>query len=176
MKSIVKKNLIVLSAVFMMFTGVLFNVMPVYAASGDTTVYLTKTGKCYHADGCSNLRKSKIETTLQNAVNKGKKPCSNCNPPTLDTTSEANSKSSTADTSATTSSKKNNTTSDIKKNGSSKATSSESSYLLNTSSKKFHKSSCSAASKIKAASKDEYTGTRDELIAQGYTPCKVCNP
>ena len=173
MKSILKKNLIVFSAVFMTFTGLLSNVVPVYAASGDTTVYLTKTGNCYHADGCSHLRKSKIETTLQTAVNKGMKPCSDCNPPTLDTTDGANSKTSTA---ATTSSKKNNNASNAKKNGSSKSAKVESSYVLNTSSKKFHVSTCSAASKIKSANKEEYSGTRDELIAQGYTPCKMCNP
>ncbi len=31
-----------------------------YAASGDTTVYITKSGKKYHADGCQHLNKSKI--------------------------------------------------------------------------------------------------------------------
>ena len=51
-----------------------------------------------------------------------------------------------------------------------------STYILNTNSKKFHKPGCSAASQIKAANKDEFTGTRDEVIAKGYEPCKKCNP
>lgn len=29
---------------------------------------------------------------------------------------------------------------------------------------------------MKGANKEEYTGSRDELIAQGYDPCKKCNP
>ena len=29
---------------------------------------------------------------------------------------------------------------------------------------------------MKEANKEEYTGSRDELIAQGYDPCKKCNP
>ena len=51
-----------------------------------------------------------------------------------------------------------------------------STYILNTNSKKYHKPGCSAASQIKAANKDEFTGTRDEVIAKGYEPCKKCNP
>ena len=53
------------------------------AADGNMTVYITKTGHCYHLDGCSSLRKSKIETTLQKAVDKGLTPCHNCNPGVL---------------------------------------------------------------------------------------------
>ena len=29
---------------------------------------------------------------------------------------------------------------------------------------------------MKAENRQEYTGTRDRLIEQGYTPCKKCNP
>ena len=49
-------------------------------------------------------------------------------------------------------------------------------YILNTNSKKFHKPSCSSASSIKTENKEIYTGSRDDLIAQGYDPCKKCNP
>lgn len=56
-----------------------------YAASGDTVVYRTKTGKCYHIQNCSAL-KSSYEITLQEAVNRGLSPCSKCHPPTLDQT------------------------------------------------------------------------------------------
>ena len=48
-------------------------------------------------------------------------------------------------------------------------------YVLNTDSKKFHLPSCSSAKKI---SPENYaTATdRDEIISQGYEPCKRCNP
>lgn len=49
-------------------------------------------------------------------------------------------------------------------------------YILNTNSKKFHKPSCSSASSIKSENKEIYTGSRDDLITQGYDPCKKCNP
>lgn len=49
-------------------------------------------------------------------------------------------------------------------------------YILNTNTHKFHYPSCSSADDIKASNKQEYTGSRDDLIAQGYEPCKRCNP
>lgn len=44
------------------------------------TVYVTKTGKKYHRDGCSFLRRSKILISLADAK-KRYSPCSRCNPP-----------------------------------------------------------------------------------------------
>lgn len=45
------------------------------------TVYGTKSGKKYHADGCTYLSKSKVPMTLAEARAKGLTPCSVCNPP-----------------------------------------------------------------------------------------------
>ena len=49
-------------------------------------------------------------------------------------------------------------------------------YILNTNSRKFHRPDCSSASQISDANREEYTGTREELIEQGYTPCGYCKP
>jgi DNA-entry nuclease len=49
-------------------------------------------------------------------------------------------------------------------------------YILNTNSKKFHLESCSGADDIKPSNREEYSGTRSELIDKGYDPCKLCNP
>lgn len=49
-------------------------------------------------------------------------------------------------------------------------------YILNTNTKKFHYPSCSSVKQMKASNKKEYTGSRDDLIAQGYDSCKKCNP
>lgn len=49
-------------------------------------------------------------------------------------------------------------------------------YILNTNTKKFHYPSCSSVKQMKASNKKEYTGSRDDLITQGYDPCKKCNP
>ncbi len=52
----------------------------------------------------------------------------------------------------------------------------EQSYVLNTNTKKFHLPSCSAVSKMKEKNREDFTGTRDEVISRGYVPCKKCNP
>ena len=49
-------------------------------------------------------------------------------------------------------------------------------YVLNTNTKKFHRPDCSSADKIKPENRQDFTGSREELIAQGYDPCKSCNP
>lgn len=49
-------------------------------------------------------------------------------------------------------------------------------YILNTSSKKFHYPSCRSAATIADHNRQEYTGTRDQLIAMGYSPCGNCDP
>jgi len=47
----------------------------------NVTVYVTKSGKKYHVDGCSFLRKSKIPMSLEEAKKEGYTPCEKCNPP-----------------------------------------------------------------------------------------------
>ena len=49
-------------------------------------------------------------------------------------------------------------------------------YVLNTNSKKFHDPGCVSVGQIKAENKRVVESTRDDLIAQGYAPCKRCNP
>ena len=52
----------------------------------------------------------------------------------------------------------------------------ESTYILNTSSRKFHKPDCSSVETISPSNKKGYTGTREELINQGYEACGKCKP
>lgn len=49
-------------------------------------------------------------------------------------------------------------------------------YILNTNTMKFHVPYCKSVKQIKDKNRQEYTGTRDEIISQGYAPCKNCNP
>lgn len=49
-------------------------------------------------------------------------------------------------------------------------------YILNTNSMKFHYPSCGSVDSMKESNKAEYTGTRDEVIAMGYSPCGNCHP
>lgn len=52
----------------------------------------------------------------------------------------------------------------------------ETSYVLNTSTMKFHSPGCRDVGKINAGNRQDYTGTRDSVIAMGYSPCGHCNP
>ena len=49
-------------------------------------------------------------------------------------------------------------------------------YVLNTSSHKFHLPSCSSVETMSEKNREDYHGTREELLAQGYEPCGSCNP
>lgn len=49
-------------------------------------------------------------------------------------------------------------------------------YILNTNTKKFHYPSCSSVDQMKESNKRVYTGNREDIISQGYVPCKRCNP
>ena len=49
-------------------------------------------------------------------------------------------------------------------------------FILNTKSKKFHLLTCRYVSTIAAENYDESGDTRDNLIADGYSPCGTCKP
>lgn len=49
-------------------------------------------------------------------------------------------------------------------------------YVLNTNTMRFHMPDCSSVSQIKEKNKQIFKGNRDDIIAQGYTPCRQCNP
>lgn len=52
----------------------------------------------------------------------------------------------------------------------------ESHYVLNTSSMKFHLPTCSGVESMSPSNRQDYTGTRQALLEQGYTPCGTCKP
>lgn len=49
-------------------------------------------------------------------------------------------------------------------------------YILNTNTHKFHEPSCSGAADISERNRQEFTGTREEAIGMGYSPCGICRP
>ena len=49
-------------------------------------------------------------------------------------------------------------------------------YILNMNTKKFHYPDCSSVGQMKEKNKWAYNGSRDDVIAMGYVPCKRCNP
>ena len=49
-------------------------------------------------------------------------------------------------------------------------------YVGNKNTGKFHLPSCSSVSDMNESNKLYWTGSRDDLIAQGYVPCARCHP
>lgn len=49
-------------------------------------------------------------------------------------------------------------------------------YVCNKNSKKFHLPTCSSVDKMKPANRMNYSGSRDDLLAKGYSPCQRCKP
>lgn len=49
-------------------------------------------------------------------------------------------------------------------------------YILNTNTHKFHEPSCSGAADISEKNRRSFTGTREEVMAMGYSPCGLCHP
>lgn len=49
-------------------------------------------------------------------------------------------------------------------------------YVLNTNTRKFHIPTCRSVSQMKDKNKRYSSLGRDEIIGQGYAPCKICNP
>lgn len=49
-------------------------------------------------------------------------------------------------------------------------------YILNKKSHKFHRPECDGVKSMSPYNKEEFTGSRQTLIDEGYSPCKSCNP
>lgn len=49
-------------------------------------------------------------------------------------------------------------------------------YILNTKSRKFHLPDCSGAQSMNSANRQEFTGSREALLSEGYSPCGQCKP
>lgn len=69
--------------------------------------------------------------------------------------------------------------SDAKTSGdssSSASTAEQQTYILNKRSHKFHRPECDSMQSMSPSNKEEFTGLRQTLIDEGYTPCRSCNP
>lgn len=49
-------------------------------------------------------------------------------------------------------------------------------YIINRNTGKFYCHDCLSVELMAEHNKKEYTGDRDDLISQGYEPCKHCDP
>lgn len=49
-------------------------------------------------------------------------------------------------------------------------------YVLNHNTHRFHDPGCSSVNDIKESNREDTTLSREEIMAAGYVPCKMCNP
>ena len=132
----------------------------------EATYILNMNTKRFHLPSCSSvkeIRKSNREErscTAAALIRQGYKPCKRCIP-AAGTAEPGKDKTGPARSSPT-----------EPKNGAESPVT----YVVNTNTRKFHLPSCSSAGEIKQSNRMEYTGSREELIAEGYEPCKRCNP
>ena len=64
----------------------------ILAGANTETVYVTKSGKKYHRDGCNSLRSSKIPMDLEKATARYS-PCSKCRPPVIGSSKDGSPRS-----------------------------------------------------------------------------------
>lgn len=135
--------------------------------SGTTFVLNTNTKK-FHLTTCSSVNemsdKNRAFSTdsAESLVASGYSPCGRCHP--------YSGNVSVPDGTTQQVTPATNATADIV------AQPSGSSYVLNTNTKKFHNPNCSSVSDMSAKNRKDVTATREEIISQGYVPCKRCNP
>ncbi len=96
--------------------------------------------------------------------------CYNVQPDIIIDYSDGSSREHTAETTVTAAPKQTEThsTPSTEKQGTT--------YILNTNTKKFHYPFCSGVDQMKEKNKKEFCGDREDVISQGYSPCKRCNP
>lgn len=85
--------------------------------------------------------------------------------------------SSSSNSAGTSNNTSNSTTNNSnKKPDKNTSTSTSASYVLNTKTHKFHNPSCASAKNLNSTDRKDVTESRDQIISEGYDPCKKCNP
>lgn len=77
---------------------------------------------------------------------------------------------------AVSSNQSDNSSSPNEANASSENKEAKASYILNTNTHKFHTLGCSSVDDMTEEHKEYFTGSREEAIEKGYSPCGRCNP
>ena len=139
-----------------------------------TKFVLNTSSKKFHVQDCGSVKDMNAKNmqfstaSVDELVKAGYKPCQRCCSSV--NTINASSKGQTATTTTVVS------TQVMAETQSQAPVSSAGSYVLNTNSKKFHYPTCSSVGDMSPKNRKDVSMTRDEIIAQGFVPCKRCNP
>ena len=79
-KILLIRTAIIASAAIIYAVVVILCLQPI-KANGDEIVYITQTGSKYHSSECRHLRQSRIQTTLEQAIDDGYGDCTHCSVP-----------------------------------------------------------------------------------------------
>ena len=141
------------------------------APQAASAAYVLNTNtKKFHRPQCSSVgqmkEKNRQDTNMSydEIIGKGYVPCKNCNPSREDGFSGTKLSEIPLKTSVQSS---------VQTGGNSAA---EITYVVNTNTHKFHYPSCSSAGDIKEKNRQDSTKSRDQLVSEGFVPCKRCNP
>lgn len=139
-----------------------------------TKFVLNTNSKKFHLQDCGSVKDMNAKNmqfstaSVDELVKAGYKPCQRC----CSSVNTVNTSSNTQTTVATAASSQAVVTK-IQKQSS---VSSAGSYVLNTNTKKFHYPTCSSVGDMSPKNRSDVSMSREEIIAQGYVPCKRCNP
>lgn len=131
-----------------------------------TTYVLNTSSKKFHLPTCASVddisekNRAYSTATAEELIAAGYKPCGRCNP----------SDSHIHQGDSQVGQEEPNLDQQGVNNGE------ENSYVLNTKTLKFHRPDCSSVSEMNANNRKDVTMSREEIINQGYSPCKRCNP
>lgn len=139
--------------------------VPSVVTGGEATT--TNTGAAPNATG----EEANSASTKESGGNTRSESTNNTTPKGNTESSQTNQANNAAGSSDT-----KNSSSDAGSKEASATSSELKEYVLNTKSMKFHRPSCSSVNDIADSNKQEALATRNELISEGYSPCKQCNP
>ena len=177
------KKICTLLLSILLSTAFLLGSYPALPADAEEITYVLNTNtKKFHRPDCSSVSsmksKNRYDSTqsYEEITAAGYVPCKNRKPQSLSGNASATSTRSTTAVST-------RSTSAVSTRSTAKASVSAASqqntgitYVLNTNTKKFHLPGCSSVSAMKQKNRSDTSMSYEEVIRQGYEPCKKCNP
>ncbi len=159
-----------------------FPTVEIAPQAASATYVLNTNTKKFHRPSCSSVKqmkeKNRQDTTMSydEVISRGYKPCKNCNPTPESGAAAAGTSKSAADAVKTSARSAVSEGSGGSAGQTTKAQESGITYVVNTNTKKFHRPSCSSVDSMKSKNRWDCEESREQLINQGYQPCKRCKP
>lgn len=160
----------------------------------DVTYVVNKNSKKFHDPNCSSVKKIKEKNkaystdTAEELVAAGYDPCGSCKPYVIPKAAKSEVKEEPKKQTKAEQPKQESPAAEkpveqpkqeapvVEEPAPQPAPAATESYVLNTNTHKFHRPGCASVAKMKDSNRQDVNSTRDEIIGQGYDPCKNCKP